>query len=87
MLTDMGQRTMIQLRALRREFIAMRRAVWPMRDALAQVVRYEEDRFTPGTEVFLRDLVSGAVDLQLSMTAMPTLAGGMVFYFRKKRWM
>ncbi len=153
LLADSGQSAMIQLHALKRELIAMRRAIWPMRDALAQVVRDEEDMFTPETEVFLRDVhdhavqvvesvevlrdvVSGAVDLHLSMMttrtnevmkvltimasifipltfvvgiygmnfdwmpelrvwwayptlllAMAALAGGMVFYFRKKRWM
>ncbi|NJD19977.1 MAG: magnesium/cobalt transporter CorA [Gemmatimonadetes bacterium] len=153
MLADRGQGTMIQLHALKRELIAMRRAIWPVRDALAQVVRDEEDMFTAETEIFLRDVhdhvvqvvesvevlrdvVSGALDLQLSMmtmrtnevmkvltimatifipltfivgiygmnfeympelriwwtyptllAAMAALAGGMVFYFRKKRWM
>jgi len=88
-LTDQSQNTMIQLHALKRELIAVRRAVWPMRDALAQVVRDEEDMFTPETEVFLRDVhdhsvqvvesvevlrdvLSGAVDLHLSMMTMRT---------------
>ncbi|HSW31271.1 MAG TPA: magnesium/cobalt transporter CorA [Longimicrobiales bacterium] len=153
LLADSDQNTMIQLHALKRELIAVRRAVWPMRDALAQVVRDEEDMFTPETEVFLRDVhdhavqvvesvevlrdvVSGAVDLNLSrmtmrtnevmkvltimasifipltfvvgiygmnfdylpelrirwaypvlMLTMASLAGGMVYYFRKKGWL
>ena len=153
LLAESDQDTMIQLHALKRELIAVRRAVWPMRDALAQVVRDEEDMFTPETEVFLRDVhdhavqvvesvevlrdvVSGAVDLNLSrmtmrtnevmkvltimasifipltfvvgiygmnfdylpelrirwaypalMLAMAALAGGMVYYFRKRGWL
>ena len=55
LLADSDRSTMIHLHALKRELIAVRRAVWPMRDALAQVVRDEEDMFTPETEVFLRD--------------------------------
>ena len=79
--------TMIQLHALKRELIGIRKAVWPVRDVIARIVRDEEDMFTPETEVFLRDVhdhaaqvvetvellrdvVSGAMDLHLS------LAGG-----------
>ncbi len=152
-LANHDQDTMIDLHALKRELIGVRKAVWPMRDVMARMVRDEEDMFTPETEVFLRDVhdhavqvvetvellrdvVSGAVDLHLSMMtartnevmkvltmmatifipltfvvgiygmnfdympelriwwaypslllAMAALAGGMVFYFRKKRWM
>ncbi len=83
-LTDDGRETMIRLHAIKRELIAVRKAVWPMRDVLARVVRDEEDMFTPETELFLRDahdhsvqvvesvealrdVLSGAMDLHLSM--------------------
>jgi len=89
MLADPRQSTLIQLHDLKRELIAVRRAVWPVRDMLAALVRDEEDRFTEETEVFLRDVhdhtvqvvdtveslrdvVSGAVDLYLSMVGFRT---------------
>lgn len=80
------QRTMIQLHELKREIITVRRAVWPVRDAVSVMVRDEGERFAPETRVFLRDvhdhavhvsetveslreLVSGAVDLYLSLAS------------------
>lgn len=83
-LAEPDQRTMIELHALKRELIGIRKVVWPMRDVTAQMVRDEEDMFTPETELFLRDVhdhtvqvvesvellrevVSGAMELHLSM--------------------
>lgn len=88
-LANGGRDTMIRLHSLKRELLVVRKAVWPMRDVLAQVVRDEEDMFTPETEVFLRDVhdhavhvvenvealrdvVSGAVDLHVSMLSART---------------
>jgi magnesium transporter len=152
-LREPRQETMVRLHALKRELIAVRRAVWPVRDMLAAVLRNDEERFTPETQVFLRDVhdhavqvvetvealrdvVTGAVDLYLSMVgfranevmkvltimasifipltffagiygmnfeympelhvpwaypallgSMVVLAGGMVAYFRHKKWL
>lgn len=147
------QKTMIQLHELKREIITVRRAIWPVRDAISVMVRDEGERFTPETRVFLRDVhdhamhvsetveslrevVSGAVDLYLSLVshrsnetmkvltimasifipltffagiygmnfehmpelavpwaypallgAMALMAGGMVYFFRRKGWL
>jgi magnesium transporter len=69
---------MIQLHALKRELIAVRRAVWPMRDALAQVVRDEEDMFTPETEVFLRDVHDHSVQVVESVEVLRDVLAGAV---------
>jgi len=88
-LTEPDQKTLIQLHDLKRELIQVRRAVWSVRDMLATLVRDESERFTPETEVFLRDVhdhavqvvdtvealrdvVSSAVDLYLSMVGFKT---------------
>ena len=49
--------TMHRLHALKRELIAVRRAVWPVRDMLAALVRNDEEYFAPETQVFLRDVL------------------------------
>lgn len=69
-LADGGREAMIRIHALKRELIAVRRAVWPMRDVLAQVVRDEEDMFTPETEVFLRDVLDHAVQVVESVESL-----------------
>lgn len=77
-LNDSGRDTMIQLHALKRELIAVRRAVWPMRDMLAQVVRDDEDMFHPETEVFLRDVHDHAVHVVEGVEVLRDVVAGAV---------
>ncbi|MCA9243606.1 MAG: magnesium/cobalt transporter CorA [Phycisphaerales bacterium] len=44
-----------QIYAARRELLTMRRAVWPMREAIYSIVRSEEEDFSAEARVYLRD--------------------------------
>jgi magnesium transporter len=77
-LGESGRDTMIQLHALKRELIAVRRAVWPMRDMLAQVVRDDEDMFHPDTEIFLRDVHDHAVHVVEGVEVLRDVLAGAV---------
>lgn len=77
-LNESGRDTMIQLHALKRELIAVRRAVWPMRDMLALVVRDEEDMFHPETEIFLRDVHDHAVHVVEGVEVLRDVVAGAV---------
>ena len=77
-LNESGRDTMIQLHALKRELIAVRRAVWPMRDMLAQVVRDDEDMFHPDTEIFLRDVHDHAVHVVEGVEVLRDVVAGAV---------
>ncbi len=77
-LTDGGRETMLRLHGLKRELIAFRRAVWPMREVLAQVVRDEEDMFLPETEVFLRDVHDHSMQVVESVEVLRDVVSGAV---------
>jgi magnesium transporter len=73
------RRAMNQLHAVRRDLVALRRAMWPLRDALGALVREPPAGLVePGTVVYLRDvqdhtvqildLVEGCRDLGASLT-------------------
>ena len=47
--------TMARLHAVKRELMSLRRAVWPMRDALNALVREPGPLVAPGTVVYFRD--------------------------------
>ncbi len=47
----------------KRELLALRRAIWPQRDALAELVREPFERITPATRVYLRDCYDHAVQV------------------------
>ncbi len=45
-----------RLRGLRKEAVALRRAAWPLREALDGIGRVPEERFAPDTRAFLDDV-------------------------------
>lgn len=51
------------LHSARHELLILRRAIWPLRDLLAQATREDVGRFTPRTRVYLRDCYDHVVQL------------------------
>jgi magnesium transporter len=60
-LADPSADVLIRLQRLRHDLLAMRRAVWPMREELAILQREETPVFTSETRVFLRDVYDHTV--------------------------
>ncbi|HUF94204.1 MAG TPA: magnesium/cobalt transporter CorA [Candidatus Limnocylindria bacterium] len=60
-LADPSADVLIRLQRLRHDLLAMRRAVWPMREEMAILQREETPVFTPETRVFLRDVYDHTV--------------------------
>ena len=60
-LADPSADVLIQLQRLRHDLLAMRRAVWPMREELSILQREETPVFHPETRVFLRDVYDHTV--------------------------
>ncbi len=54
---------LVSIHRLRRELASLRRAVWPLREALSQLVRDGSGRFSPATVPFLRDCYDHAVQI------------------------
>ncbi|HEX8450729.1 MAG TPA: magnesium/cobalt transporter CorA [Longimicrobium sp.] len=59
-----GREAMNQLHGVRRDLVALRRAIWPLRDALAYLVREPPSELVaPGTVVYLRDVQDHLVQI------------------------
>ena len=56
-----GRATMMQLHAIKRELMVLRRAVWPMRDMINSLLRDDHPEITPETRVYLRDVYDHAI--------------------------
>jgi magnesium transporter len=56
-----SQQTLLRLTRLRHDLIALRRAVWPMRETVTILQREESPLITAETRVFLRDVYDHAV--------------------------
>ena len=52
-----------QVHVLRRELIALRRAVWPQREAVAHLMREDNEDITPAVRQYLRDCHDHAVQI------------------------
>jgi len=62
-LTKPDKTLMGDLHNLRRDLVGLRRSVWPLRDALAALVRDDATVFLPETRLFLRDCQDHAVQV------------------------
>jgi len=69
------------IQALRRDFLTVRRAIWPTREALVSLQRDESHLVTPETRVFLRDCYDHAVEgIDIVETDRETAASVMEIY-------
>jgi len=66
-----------RLHAVKRSLIAVRRAVWPLRDALNSMVRDESQRFTAETKIYLRDCYDHTVQIIDLLETYREIAGGL----------
>jgi magnesium transporter len=62
-MTRASSETLHAIHALRREVLVLRRAVWPLRDALGPLYRGDTAQVTEETRVFLRDVHDHAVQV------------------------
>ncbi|GAB4366125.1 MAG: magnesium/cobalt transporter CorA [Deltaproteobacteria bacterium] len=60
---DPGTEVMRRIREVRRKLIEVRRAAWPARDAMNDLIRGESGLILPETKVFLRDCTDHAIQL------------------------
>jgi magnesium transporter len=58
-----GQGVVAELHRVRADLLVLRRAIWPLREAMSALVRDESPYFSPETRVFLRDCYDHCVQL------------------------
>ncbi len=63
---------------LKREMIALRRAVWPLREVLAVLQHSESPLIRPGTIVYLRDVYDHTIQIMDTVESVRDLLSGML---------
>jgi magnesium transporter len=58
-----SRRTIEKIHALKRELLALRRAIWPQRDAINALIRDGSDLISPEVQVYLRDCYDHAIQV------------------------
>jgi magnesium transporter len=80
-MVEPSQDVMHRIHHLRREMLIMRRAVWPLREALGQMYRGEVPHVTEETQLFLRDVYDHTVQvIDTAETLRDVLSGTMDLY-------
>jgi magnesium transporter len=77
-LEDPSSDVLSAIHALRREMLAVRRAVWPLRDLLSQLYRDETGYIGEDTRVFLRDVYDHAVQVVDTVETLRDLVSGLM---------
>jgi len=63
---------------LKREMIALRRAVWPLREVIATLQHSESPLIQPGTVIYLRDVYDHTIQIMDTVESMRDLLSGML---------
>jgi magnesium transporter len=67
-----------EIHSMRRDLVTLRRAVWPMREALNFLIREGTDVFTPETRPYLNDCYDHTVQLMDLVESHREMAGGLM---------
>lgn len=62
-LAPVGRRLMDELHAVKGDLLVLRRAIWPLRDAMAYLAREEHDRISAETRLYFRDCYDHVVQV------------------------
>jgi len=72
------ERPLPEIYRLKREMIALRRAVWPLREVLAMLQHSESPLIRPGTIIYLRDVYDHTIQMMDTIESMRDLLSGMM---------
>ena len=76
-LEDPSQDIPLRVNHLKREFLLLRKAIWPLREVLGSLVRTESPLITDTTQVFLRDVHDHAVQVIDTVETLRDVASSM----------
>ncbi len=76
--TNPTRRTLQKIYQLRRELLALRRAIWPQRDAINALIRDQSDLISPNVQIYLRDCYDHAVQVMDMVETYRELASGLM---------
>ncbi|HEY9710535.1 MAG TPA: magnesium/cobalt transporter CorA, partial [Oculatellaceae cyanobacterium] len=72
------RRTLQKIYQVRRELLALRRAIWPQRDAINSLIRDGSDLISPEVRIYLRDCYDHAVQVMDMVETYRELASGLM---------
>jgi magnesium transporter len=77
-LTRPGPRTVAAINHLKRQSLALRRSVWPMREMIGLLHRGESDFIAEGTRVYIRDVYDHTIQIMDSIETQRDILAGLL---------
>ncbi len=78
LISDPDSRHVTQLHAIKREFLNMRRAIWPQREMINSVIRDQNSLISSETRLYLRDIYDHTLQLMEVIEAYREIAVGLL---------
>lgn len=76
--TNPTRGTLQKIYQIRRELLALRRSIWPQRDAINMLIRGGSDLISPNVQIYLRDCYDHAVQVMDMVETYRELASGLM---------
>ncbi|MEJ2367816.1 MAG: magnesium/cobalt transporter CorA [Acidobacteriota bacterium] len=77
-LEDPESRTVSRIHEVRRDLLMLRRAIWPLREAVNSLLRDSESYFSEDTRLFLRDLYDHTIQVMDLIESFREVGAGLV---------
>ncbi len=78
LISDPASKTLARLMASKKEMILLRRAVWPMRDAVSYIERTETPLVKKETRTYLRDVYDHTIEVMDNVEMLRDISSGML---------
>jgi len=78
LVTDPDEKTLMQIYALKREMISLRRSIWPLRELVNGVQRSESDLLSEPTDIYLRDVYDHTIQIIDTIESFRDIVSGML---------
>lgn len=78
LVTEPAEKTVHQIHALKRNFILLRKSVWPLREVISNLERSESLLIDKTTRVYLRDLYDHTIQVIDTVETLREMVGGML---------
>ena len=76
--TKPTRQTLQKIYEIRRELLALRRSIWPQRDAINSLIRDESDLISPNVRIYLRDCYDHTIQVLDMVETYRELASGLM---------
>ncbi|MCK9225236.1 MAG: magnesium/cobalt transporter CorA [Candidatus Muirbacterium halophilum] len=78
LLNNPNQKTLSEIYKVKRELLILRKTIWPVREIISSLLKYDGDLIKKDTEIYIRDLYEHTISIIDTVETLRDMASGMV---------